>query len=213
MLPVPPVENEPVIWIVDELQNVGPTTSAVTEFLDELFARFGVLNIIVSDNGTQLTSERFAVLCRKNGIQHFRTSPYHPQSNGQAEICGHLQEVVAQNQRGKYLGIAPDVPPGLPNHSQSCSEWRRTPSQLMLGRDIKTVLDLLHHQQPKPVVLNQRQDEQFNWKHGATPRNGFRKGDMVYAKVYRSNTKWQWASGIIIEVIGRVNHNVLKFLQ
>lgn len=57
-------------------------------------------------------------------------------------------------------------------------------------------------------MLNQHQDEQFNRKHGATPRE-LRKGDMVYAKVYRSNTKWQWVSGVIIEVIGRVNHNVL----
>nr|XP_029711608.1 uncharacterized protein LOC115256790 [Aedes albopictus] len=78
----------------------------------------------------------------------------------------------------------------------------------MLGRNIKTVLDLLHHDQPKPVVRNHHQDEQFNRKHGAVPRE-FKKGDEVYAKVYTSNTKWQWASGVIIEVIGRVNHNVL----
>nr|XP_029729374.1 uncharacterized protein LOC115266901 [Aedes albopictus] len=78
----------------------------------------------------------------------------------------------------------------------------------MLGRNIKTVLDLLHHDQPKPVVRNHRQDKQFNRKHGAVPRD-FKKGDEVYAKVYTSNTKWQWASGVIIEVIGCVNHNVL----
>nr|XP_029711545.1 uncharacterized protein K02A2.6-like [Aedes albopictus] len=82
----------------------------------------------------------------------------------------------------------------------------RTPSQQMLGRNIKTVLDLLHDDQPKSVVRNHRKDEQFNRKHGAVPRD-FKKGEDVYAKVYTSNTKWQWVSGLIIEVIGRVNHN------
>ncbi|XP_062538134.1 uncharacterized protein K02A2.6-like [Armigeres subalbatus] len=186
----------------------SPTTSAVTEFLDELFARFGVPNVIVTDNGTQFSSEQFAVLCRKNGIQHFRTSPYHPQSNGQSErFVDTLKRSLRKINEGE--SVSESLQTFLQFYRTTTSRVLngRTPSQLMLGR-IKTVLDLLHHQQPKPVVLNQRQDKQFNRKHGATPR-GFRKGDMVYAKVYRSNTKWQWASGVIIEVIGRVNHNVL----
>ncbi|XP_062538064.1 uncharacterized protein K02A2.6-like [Armigeres subalbatus] len=187
----------------------SPITSAVTEFLDEVFARFGVPNVIVSDNGTQFTSEQFAVLCRKNGIQHFRTSPYHPQSNGQAEIFvdtfkGSLRKINEGESISESLQTFLQVYRTTPSRVLNS----RTPSQLLLGRNIKTVLDLLHYQQPKPVVLNQRQDEQFNRKHGATPR-GFRKGDMVYAKVYRSNTSWQWGSGVIIVVIGRVNHNVL----
>lgn len=32
--------------------------------------------------------------------------------------------------------------------------------------------------------------------------------DKVYTKVYRSNIQSQWASGVIIEVIGQVDHNV-----
>ncbi|XP_062535302.1 uncharacterized protein K02A2.6-like [Armigeres subalbatus] len=170
----------------------SPTTSAVTEFLDELFARFGVPNVIVSDNGTQFTSEQFAVLCRKNGIQHFRTSPYHPQSNGQAErFVDTFKRSLRKINEGESISESLQTFLQVYRTTPSRVLNGRTPSQLMLGRNIKTVLDLLHHQQPKPVVLNQRQ--QFNRKHGATPR-GFRKGDMVYAKVYRSNTKWQWTS-------------------
>ncbi|XP_062539218.1 uncharacterized protein LOC134207530 [Armigeres subalbatus] len=170
----------------------SPTTSAVTEFLDELFARFGVPN--VTDNGTQFTSEQFAVLCRKNGIQHFRTSPYHPQSNGQAErFVGTFKRSLRKiNERESiseslqtFLQVYRTTPSRVLNG--------RTPSQLILGRNIKMVLDLLHHQQPKPVVTERTLSAR----------------DIVYAKVYRNNTKWQWASGVIIKVIGRVNHNVL----
>ncbi|XP_055590370.1 uncharacterized protein K02A2.6-like [Uranotaenia lowii] len=63
----------------------SPSTSAVVEFLEELFARFGNPSTIVSDNGSQFTSEQFSSFCASNGIQHLRSAPYHPQSNGQAE--------------------------------------------------------------------------------------------------------------------------------
>ncbi|XP_062714282.1 uncharacterized protein K02A2.6-like [Aedes albopictus] len=114
---------------------------------------------------------------RKNGVQHFRISSYHPQSYGQAEM---FVDTLKRSLRKI-------------NEGENISETLQTFLQQMLGRNIKTVLDLLHHDQPKPVVHNHRQDEQFNRKHGAVPRE-FKKGDEVYAKVYTSNTKWQWAS-------------------
>ncbi|XP_053699347.1 uncharacterized protein K02A2.6-like [Sabethes cyaneus] len=187
----------------------SPTTAAVTEFLSELFARFGIPNVIVSDNGTQFTSEQFAILCKKNGIQHFRISPYHPQSNGQAEkFVDTLKRSLRKINEGEaicetlqtFLQVYRTTPSRVLNG--------KTPSQQMLGRNMKTILDLLHYNQPKPVVLNYSQNEQFNLKHGALPRD-FKSGDKVYAKVYSSNNKWQWVSGVIIENIGRVNHNVL----
>ncbi|XP_055527172.1 uncharacterized protein K02A2.6-like [Wyeomyia smithii] len=54
------------------------TTPAVTEFLDELFSRFGDPETVVSDNGSQFTSDHFAAFCKEHVIQHLRTAPYHP---------------------------------------------------------------------------------------------------------------------------------------
>ncbi|XP_055355953.1 uncharacterized protein K02A2.6-like [Paramacrobiotus metropolitanus] len=61
------------------------TTDGVIESFLNLFSRYGICAEIVSDNGTQFTSEPFAQFCAQFGIKHIRTPPGHPQSNGQAE--------------------------------------------------------------------------------------------------------------------------------
>ena len=58
------------------------------ELLRTVFARNGLPEQIVSDNGPQFTSSKFENFMKENGITHFRSAPYHPATNGLAEpIC------------------------------------------------------------------------------------------------------------------------------
>ena len=50
-----------------------------------LFSKYGIPNQVVTDNGTQFTSDEFKVFCDRNGINHVLIAPYHQSSNGQAE--------------------------------------------------------------------------------------------------------------------------------
>ena len=57
----------------------------VMRCLRSLFARFGLPNTLVSDNGPYFVSAELEEFLERNGIQHVTASPYHPSSNGLAE--------------------------------------------------------------------------------------------------------------------------------
>ena len=63
----------------------GVSTEKVTKALDELFARFGYADKLVSDNGPQFTSLKFSNFMEKKGIKHHLITPYYPQANSTVE--------------------------------------------------------------------------------------------------------------------------------
>ena len=59
----------------------------VAKFLRaNIFNRYGVLRAIILDQGTHFCNRTIEALMRKYGVHHRLATPYHPQSNGQAEI-------------------------------------------------------------------------------------------------------------------------------
>ena len=49
------------------------------------FARHGIPDCVVSDNGTQFSREQFAEYSRRWKFKHATSSPGYPQSNGKSE--------------------------------------------------------------------------------------------------------------------------------
>ena len=61
------------------------TSEKTVDVLRELFSRYGVPTQIVSDNGPQFVSQEFEHFLKMNGVQHIKSAPYHPSTNGLAE--------------------------------------------------------------------------------------------------------------------------------
>ncbi|CAN6566576.1 unnamed protein product [Malus baccata var. baccata] len=51
-----------------------------------IFARFGMPRVIISDGGSHFCNRTIEALLRKYNVNHKVSTPYHPQTNGQAEV-------------------------------------------------------------------------------------------------------------------------------
>ena len=83
--------------------------------LKQIFARHGIPELPVSDNGRQFSSREFNDFASTCGFSHVTSSPRYPQSNGEAERAV---------QRVKALGAEGRVP--SPSHSQRNSHSSRS---------------------------------------------------------------------------------------
>ena len=87
-----PFQGKMFLIIVDahskwpEVIVMSSTTSQRTiEVLSTYFARYGLPEQLVSDNGPQFTSHEFETFIQQQGIKHINSAPYHPSTNGLAE--------------------------------------------------------------------------------------------------------------------------------
>ena len=72
-----------------------PRDQNVAKFLYEsIFTWFGVPRELKSDQGSQFTSNLIASLMVEYTIQHVKSSPYHPQANGQVEVINRKIEAI-----------------------------------------------------------------------------------------------------------------------
>lgn len=84
--------GESILVVVDyysrflEVAILKSTTSTkIIEAITPMFARFGVLFSLRTDNGPQFVSEEFESFLQAHGVEHRRTTPLWPQANDEVE--------------------------------------------------------------------------------------------------------------------------------
>ena len=81
------------------------TENKVVEFLREnVFYKFGYPRELVTDQGSQFTSNMIKDLLNHHKIKHRTSTPYHPQAKGQLKVTnraleGILTKVVSSNRK------------------------------------------------------------------------------------------------------------------
>ena len=69
-----------------EIAKLSSTSSdAIITHLTSIFARHGIPQVVVSDNGPQYSSEMFSKFASEYSFTHVTCSPKYPQYNGEAE--------------------------------------------------------------------------------------------------------------------------------
>ena len=182
------------IEVVDMKSNI--TSKNTIRELRKIFSRFGIPKILVSDNGTSLTSHEFENFCRKNGINHIKIPSYHPSSNGQAEI---IVQKFKQAMKKMCHDNTGDINLKLSNwlmsyHNTVHSATNEAPAVRMFGRRIRSVLSLLNpFSNTKPEVI--KNEEQVIESEKSLRR--FVQGQSV---LYRDVLTGQWIKGTVREV-------------
>ncbi|XP_055622875.1 uncharacterized protein K02A2.6-like [Toxorhynchites rutilus septentrionalis] len=176
------------------------TSAATIAILRQIFSRFGMPEVLVSGNGSQLVSDVFERFCESNGIMHLKTTPFHPQST----IKRTMKKIQAG---GETLDEALNTFL-LCYRSTPCrsAPGGKSPAELLLGRPLRTSFELLRPPSKFNKNNSLKQNQQFNTKHGAKEKC-FDVQDQVYAQVHRGND-WNWVPGVIVERVGTVIYNV-----
>jgi transposase InsO family protein len=73
------------MWVEAMLCRAIDAKNSKKMFEETIFPRFGVPRKVISDGGTHFTDKNFHKYLLRHGIHHNITTPYHPQTSGQAK--------------------------------------------------------------------------------------------------------------------------------
>ena len=158
---------------------------------------------MVSDNGTNFSSNEFELFMSQNGIKHIKVSPYHPASNGQAERAVRVfKEGIVKMEGGSlktklarfFLNyrISPHSTTGV------------SPAGLLMNRQLHTQLNQLRlnfHDRVLEKQTRQKLTHDYHAKH-----REIKVDDSVYLKDFRRSKSC--ISGTVVERTGPVSAKV-----
>lgn len=178
------------------------TSTKTVEVLRTLFARTGLPERLVSDNGCQFTSEEFQSFIRRNGIRHTTSVPYHPATNGLAERFVQSFKQSMKTMSNSHMSLQEKMAKFL--HAYRNADHATTgqaPAVLFMGRRLRSRLDLL-----KPDLRRDVMQKQPRKAKAGHVRN-FVIGQQVLARDYR-HPKQKWQRGEILSKTGPLTYTV-----
>ena len=173
------------------------TSTATISVLRSLFAIHGIPELIISDNGSVFTSAEFRDFTKQNGIRHNTSAPYHPATNGLAERAVQTFKSFLKKCADESLEDRLSIflfQYRITPHSTTGS----TPAQLLMGRQLRSRLDLL-----RPSLgarVQQQQERQKLHSDKSAPLRSFSVNDPVY--VSNLPAKDAWLPGVITKELG-----------
>ena len=184
------------------------TSKSIIKELNAVFARHGIPDVLVTDNGPQFTSAEFAVFTRTWTFDHKTSSPSYAQSNGKAENAVKTIERLFQkckaSGQSKYLALL---------------DWRNTPTkgvdtspaQRLMGRRCKTLFPMAGTLlQPRydskgeaQALAGTKQRQQFYCNRHAKPLKELSPGKTVRMKL---PGRERWTPGVCTEKVDNTEY-------
>ena len=195
--------NEQYLIVVDDYSRFFEfkklhtlTSQTVINKLKNIFARHGIPQILISDNGSQFSSELFTNFAKTYAFTHKTSSPHHPKSNGLAEKALGLPNVCLLKQRGKG-----DISLSLLEYRNTPICGSASPAQLLMGRSLHSILPVTtkhlaqkapNNQEVRNKMLNNQTNEATFYNRQAKALPPLTTGDHV-----RVQKEGKWDPAII----------------
>ncbi|PFX35002.1 Uncharacterized protein K02A2.6 [Stylophora pistillata] len=188
---------------VDEVENT--LASTIVTKSEAHFARHGVHETILTDNGPQFIATELEALCGKYQIQHITSSPYWPKGNGKAEAAVKIVKRILKNSGSRHLQEALLTYRNTPQAGHI-----KSPTQRNTGRCIRGLLPvsqalLLSNDNTAASVQDTIAAKRAKAKeHYDTKANSnlppFGIGDFVYAKPGPYHKSGPWLYGLVTAI-------------
>ena len=108
-------------WVeIDVLPNT--LTATVEQLTKAHFARFGIPERLITDNGPQFISSEYKQFASEYGFEHVTSSPYWPQGNSKAEAAVKIVKRMYQKNKDIHLALL---------------DYRNTPNMARNTRQLK----------------------------------------------------------------------------
>lgn len=184
---------------VDVQQMKSFHARALIDALKTCFARFGVPEIAICDNGPPFDSVEFRRFLKDWDIVYNPCSPYNPRSNGQAERA--VQTIKAS--LIKSFEDGKDLSEALLDYRSTPINGLKSPAELLMGRKLRTKVPTLSSNlmpqfncQDTRKVLRQRQTRQH--VHGDAKSKHLEPLHLQQDVWYRRSSSW--CPGVITRV-------------
>ena len=151
----------------------------VIEWMDELFARYGLPQAVVTDNGPQFVSRELEEYLKERDVHHYTTAVYNPQENGLVERFNRTLKTTIQAAVALGTNWDKALREFLLSYRATPREGGESPAKIFIGREIRMKF------QPNPSEpmrvdkeRNMRARFQVGDRVGKNPPSGQRDADL-----------------------------------
>ncbi|GAB1602716.1 uncharacterized protein K02A2.6-like, partial [Argonauta hians] len=190
------IKNQKYLIIVDyysrwiEIAYMQTTTSAsIVNHCKSIFARHGIPEVVISDNGPQFIAKEFLEFSHYFGFTHITSSPHFPQGNGEAERAVQTIKNLLKKASDPYIALL--------NYRSTPLQHGQSPAELLMNRKLRSRIPALTQNNRKLTgdeefkkadsQLKIKQKENFDKRHRARERAPIMEGQAVWLKTPKTS--------------------------
>lgn len=170
-------------WFIEITKLTRTTATEVINHTKSIFARHGIPEVVVSDNGLQFASATYTQFSQEYGFSHVTSSPLYPRGNGEAERAAKTVKQLLRKRGDQYLTLLA--------YWATLLQCGYGPSEMLMSRKLRTTVPTTRscltptvpdqtRLREKDENLKLRQEKNFNDQHGARPLSQLHQGSRVW---------------------------------